>query len=305
MLQQFNFHLTQCEYVRAVMLQIPAYRPDQATPSVVDSMINNAKTVRGDYLAKWNFLAIKRGTKSVALSVVHEACVSVYACLKPCYRKDPPSLHAIELLPVQDQSESETLTRALDISKCWAALPNPPGWATPFKVGALDLAAFDLLPAAFEASVRAEVEAEKVFQLREGFLNGQEDFLRDFATAALAQGRGLFKPGTPERGLIDRIPIAPAAQPPSQAQITLAESAAAGEAHLQFAAEHATSFEVWRQGPGEDQFAKVGESLVPGDYVATGLAAGEYKFKIVGVNSRGEGEASTITTVQVAAAQAA
>jgi hypothetical protein len=88
---------------------------------------------------------------------------------------------------------------------------------------------------------------------------------------------------------------------PAQAVITQAESPDAGEVHLEFTADHATSFQVWHKGPGEAQFVLVAEPLLPGEYDTAGLPVGAHEYQIVGVNSCGEGPASLPSTVNVAA----
>ena len=45
--------------------------------------------------------------------------------------------------------------------------------------------------------------------------------------------------------------------------------------------------------------------LLPGVYDTTGLPAGNHQYKIIGENSRGEGEASPVATIPVALAAAA
>ena len=97
---------------------------------------------------------------------------------------------------------------------------------------------------------------------------------------------------------------------PEQAQISAAESPAAGSVHLRFDAPGATSFQVWHKGPGGAQFAQVDEVLRPGpgqpaEYFKSGLAGGSHQYEIVGGNSRGEGPASEPVAVSVAAAAAA
>ena len=129
--------------------------------------------------------------------------------------------------------------------------------------------------------------------------------VEDFITAALVQGRAQFAPGTPERALIEAVPTEPSTQRPGQAQFSVSESQAEGAVRLEFDADRATSFQVWHKGPGEAQFAQVGDSIRPGNYTAFGLAAGQHDYKIVGVNSRGEGAASEPVSMSVAQAAAA
>jgi hypothetical protein len=76
------------------------------------------------------------------------------------------------------------------------------------------------------------------------------------------------------------------------------------DVRLEFAAERATSFQVWHKGPGEAQFTKADEVL-DGVYVKTGLPEGEHDYQVVGVNSRGEGEASAPVSLGVGEAVAA
>jgi hypothetical protein len=125
-----------------------------------------------------------------------------------------------------------------------------------------------------------------------------------FISGALAQGRAQYAPDAAGRNVIEAIPSVPAAQPPDQAIISVAESQGADAVRLEFAAERATSFQVWHKGPGEAQFTKADEVL-DGVYVKTGLPEGEHDYQVVGVNSRGEGEASAPVSLGVGEAVAA
>jgi hypothetical protein len=137
-------------------------------------------------------------------------------------------------------------------------------------------------------------------------LHDQQAVLADFATAALMQGRAQFTEGAAERQLIERIPTAPATQEPGQAVMALAQSPSAGAVRLEFSAPHATSYQVWQQAPGAAEFTLVtDEVLNPGVYAAGSLAAGTHRFRVVGVNSRGEGPASVVAEIAVAAEAAA
>lgn len=305
MLIEYNFVLSQVRYVRAAMGLIPSFKPDDYVPSTVDSIIGNAKQVRQDYLAKDGLLSLARGAVHEAHDRLHDANVAVYASLKSVYRKDAPSMSLIESIQVDDQSVNDTFTRGHSIDTKWGQLPNPSGWAGPFKLGPITHAVFTGYVAALETAVGALVAADGSFQLSEGALHRTQAGMSDFVTAALQQGRAQFDPGTQERDVIDRVPTASATQPPGQAVISSATSPAAGALHAEFDAPHATSFEVWRKGPGDEQFVLVEEAIKPGVYDATGLPAGTYELQIVGENSRGDGPASVSATVQVAAAAVA
>jgi hypothetical protein len=136
-------------------------------------------------------------------------------------------------------------------------------------------------------------------------LRERDGELSDLVTAALVQGRSIYKEGTTERAYIEAIPSEPSSQAPAQAVITEIESVTPGTVHLEFTADHATSFSVWHKGPGGAQFVKVGETLLPGEFVASGLAAGEHAYQAVGQNSRGDGPASEPGVVNVDAAAVA
>jgi hypothetical protein len=287
------------------MLVAASYKPDNKDASWVTQLVTDSKTLRNDVLGKFNDVTLASGATRVTQEKLHDACVSVHQCMKSCYRKDASCTRLLDSLPVQDQSLAETLDRGQKLSRCWASLPNPTGWTTPFKVDTMDRAAFDALVSALDTAIRAEAVVEQPFKLSEGNLRNQQQALADFVTAALTQGRGQFRPGTSERSAIDRVPTQPSTQAPQQAQITMAESQAQGTVHLQFGAESATSFQVWHKGPTDSQFTLADEVLLPGEYIKSGLPAGAHQFKIVGVNSRGEGAPSAVASVTVAQAQAA
>lgn len=102
-----------------------------------------------------------------------------------------------------------------------------------------------------------------------------------------------------EREAIDAIPTVPVTQAPAKAVITVATSPAAGEGHLEGNANHATTFDWFRKGPGDADFVKVADDIIQKFYNATGLAPGAHDFKLVGRNSRGDGPESDVSTVNV------
>ena len=115
----------------------------------------------------------------------------------------------------------------------------------------------------------------------------------------VVQGRHQFAEGTPQRDVIDHIPTTPAQQAPAKAVIAVATSPAAGEAHLEFSATHATSYDVLHKGPGDADFAVVADDIIQTVYNATGLAAGAHEYKVLGRNSRGTGPESDVSVVNV------
>jgi hypothetical protein len=161
---------------------------------------------------------------------------------------------------------------------------------------------FDAQFAAFETAYTTFAECDAAFQLKEGVLHAALNQNTRFISAALAQARAQFPKGTAERNLIDAIPTRPSTEAPGQAQITSAQSPGNGQVQLTFTAPHATSFQVWHKGPEEEEFENVAEALLPGQYSASGLGGGQHQYRIVPVNSRGEGAASDVITVAVVAA---
>jgi hypothetical protein len=127
----------------------------------------------------------------------------------------------------------------------------------------------------------------------------------NFVSAAVAQGRAQFAPGTPAREWIETIPLEPSTEAPAKAEISEASSPAAGVVHLEFQATRATSFSIKSRVVGTVEFVTVAEDVTAESWDAVGVPAGQRQYIVVGVNSRGSGPASDVVTVTVAAAAAA
>lgn len=310
--ETFDFRVTQLGYVKVAVENItdPVFRPDGRNAAAVTVLQTQAATAKADLLVKFDALNTARAALDTSRKAGHDACVAVYACMKSCYRSDATALPAIKRLPKSGSTAAQTLNRMTAIAQRWAQLPAVPGTSDPFIVGALTKAGFDALLADLQAKWNAYQTADGQFRSQQDAFGQKSGEIGAFVTAALTQGRALYKPGTPQRGYIDAIPTEPAQQEPAQAIISLAESQSAGSAHLQFDATRATSFQVWRKGPADAQFALAEEVLrpgpeQPGEYFKSGLAGGQHLFQIVGVNSQGEGPASEPATLAVAQAQTA
>jgi hypothetical protein len=246
-----------------------------------------------------------RGAQETAVHNGHKAAVMVHACMKSCFRTDRASLDSIKGVPTDDQTATDTLNRMKALNNVWSNLPNPPGASGPFAVRDITRTAFGKLLDALDARIDDYTKESGLLDKEEANLRGLNATLDDFITHALIQGRAQFPLGTPERALIEAVPTEPSTHKPAQAQITQAESQVEGAMHLKFSAEHATTFKVIHKGPGETEFSEVADVLLPGEYVKAGLPGGMHEYKVVGVNSRGEGPASQPVTIQVAAAEAA
>lgn len=300
MFDLFNFAHLQMRYIKAAMDSLPTYEPDGRTPAQVQTDITDGIAVRDDFQTKLTQRNLASGEWDEAVATGHALCVQVYPILQSRYRKDAGSLKAIERLPVDDRTPASTHDRMKAISALWASLPNPPGSATPFKAwDTMDKAAFDAALALIATSEAAFLASEQPYELAQGRLHKAKAGWDDFITAALAQGRGQFPDGTPEREVIDAIPNEPAQQPPGQAVITSATSPAAGQVALAYDAPRGTSFDVFRKGPGDADFIRVGDDLIVKTLALTGLVAGPHEFKVLPRNSRGLGPESDVSAVDV------
>ena len=301
MLDEYDFHILQLRYIREAMNNFANYRPDDWTVALVDAFIAGAKTVRNDFLTAKTDFDLAMGGRNSAVANLHDACVAVFGILRTRYRKDVVSSEVIAKLPVDDKTPAETLRRAQAISVLWGKLPNPPGSATPFKAwDTMDKTAFDALLAALDTKLDTFTNETDDYEEAQGNLHKKDGEMEDYITAALAQGRYQFPEGTPQREVIDAIPSDPAQQSPAKATITAATSPAAGQAHLEFSATHATSYDVLHKGPGDAAFAVVADDIIVTAYNATGLTAGAHEYKVAGRNSRGTGPESDVSTVNVA-----
>jgi len=303
MLGEYDFHLLQLQHIKAAMDEVPTYRPMNMTPAQMQDEYDAGVVVRTAYLNKMQTLNFARGELAEKQDAAHAAAIGVYGVMKTRYRKDPGSLNAINTLPTKDQTVEDTRVRMDAMMALWSQLPNdpfssPPG---PFVAWAgMDQAAFSALLTAMTTAQATFVTADKAFEKAEGDQHAKDAHMADLAVAALDEGRSQFPVGTPEREVIDAIPIEPAAQEPNQAVISVSTSPGPGQAHLEFAAEHATSFDVLHKGPGDTEFTTVADDIIETTYDTSGLADGAHEYKVIGQNSRGNGPESTMASITVA-----
>lgn len=302
MLGEFDFHMLQVQSIKAAMDQLPTYAPLAMTAAQMQAQYDDGLAVRLEYLSKLNGLKLARGELHEKTEAGHQAAIGVYGVMKSRYRNDPGSLEAIKGLPTQDRTYEETRVRMEAMSSLWSQLPddpyaNPPGplvaWA------GMDQAGFDTVLTTMTDAQASFVAANGAFQKAEGVLHAKDAQLGDLAVDALAEGRAQFPDGTPEREVIDAIPTEPAQQPPAQAVIGVASSPGAGQTHVEYAANHATSYDVFERLQGEPDFQLVAGDTIAKSYDGAGLAGGTYEYKVVGRNSRGAGPASDVATIEV------
>ena len=300
MLDEFDFHLLQLRYTREAMNDFANYRPDDRTVAQIDTLIAGARTVRTAFLNAKTGHDLAMGGRNAAQGNLHDACVAVYGILKTRYRKDAVSTEVIAKLPVDDKNPTETLKRGQAISVLWGKLPNPPGSVSEFKAwDTMDKDAFDALVTALDDTLDGFTDNTDDYDEAQANVHTKDAEMLDFIGAALTQGRHQFADGTSQREIIDHIPTVPATQAPTKAVISSATGPAAGTLQATGDADHATSFDWFRKGPGDAAFVKVADDVIQRTYHATGLAAGSYEIKLVGRNSRGPGPASDVSTVNV------
>ena len=303
--EEFNFTVARLRYLDGAVANIPGFMPDGRTPEQVGLLLSGADKSLKDLLKKYNESNSANATLQKSYATGHETSVSVYACMKSCYRSDSVATATILRLPKHDTNPQKTCTRMKAIADLWPTLPNVPGTSAPFAVGEVTKAAFETMCGDLDARLRGARVAESALTGQLKKFTEQNAEWDNFINHALVQGRARYKVGTPARAIIDRIPTVPATQEPDQAQVTAATSPANGAAHLEFHAAHATSFKVLHQGPNKTEFTEIADVLLPGGYDATGLTAGAHAYKVVGVNSRGPGPESAVVNVTVAVSAAA
>ena len=309
MLVELDFAVTQMAYVKAAMDQIAAFRPDGETPALVLARLNSATPVRSAYVTQKEAVGAARALRHATIDAVHDGAVDFAAQGRSRFRKNPQLAERFAALPVQDQTFQETLVRADTSVALWGHLPlvgTPPAAFTVGQgTGALPLAGFTALLAAARAADGAMPAADEAAQAAEADVHVKLAEFGDFVTAALEQGRSQFAAGSPEREIIDAVPLVNSTggggSPPPPPPPPVAPAAAVlggvtvgndGLARLSgLSAVGAVSFTVELQGPGEAAFSAVATGQTSGFDFAT-LPAGDYLVRIFGVNAVGPGPAS-------------
>ncbi len=297
----FNFHLTQMRYTKAAMDVLPTYRPNGKTPAQVLTLIDAAKGVKANYTTKDTTLDLVRGNYHQAVKDGHTVAFQVYGIMKTRFRKVPAALGAIDNLPVDDDTPQKTQDRMEKISKLWPLLPNDPNTAAPFLPWTgMDQAAFNALFTTIGTQQSAFAASFQEFELAESNLHDSDESMNDFVVSSLEEGRSLYLPASTEREVIDAVPTEAASQEPNRAAISVATSPAPGAAHVVYDAAGATEFDVLHKGPGDAAFSVVADDVIVKVYDATGLAAGNHEYKVIGRNAQGPGPESAVATINVA-----
>lgn len=309
MFEQTNFVIQQLQRLKKAMQapELSAFEPDGKDASDVSDYLTTLDSTKTALVTRTVALNGARGQLDSVVQDAHDNNVSVYAAMRSVYRKDEASLRAIRRIPKKDQSPRQVLVRAEVTAGVWAALPEMPGTTppAPFKVGALSLEAFNAVVAGLRTKIETCEGCGSESEVAQAGLSSLTTEYGNFVSAAVAQGRAQFAPGTPARDWIETIPLEPSTEAPARAEISEAGSPAAGAVHLEFQAARATSFTIKSRVATDVEFVTVAEDVTAESWDAVGVPAGQRQYIVIGVNSRGQGPVSEVVTVTVAAAAAA
>ena len=300
-IEAYTFVLSRLRYLVAAVTDIPTFKPDGKPASAYTDLPAQCEQAYGALLGPFNLAGAALDVMQAARAAGHADAVAVYGCMKLCYRADVACDRSIRSIPKSNSTPERALARMQSTATLWATLPNVPGTNAPLAVGEITAGSFGSMTAAFSAVLSAARTKEGVYVGGLALFHEKLAAWNRLVSAAAGQGRARFKPGTPERAIIDRIPVEPSTQQPGAGVITEAASPAPGAVRFQCGAAHATSFQIWHKGPGATVFTPLAEVLLPGEYAATGLAAGTHEYQVVGENSRGTGAASAPVSLAVAA----
>ena len=204
-LEEYLFTLTRTRYLAAAAPSLTGFEPDGRNAAYMVALPDQVTAAFGTLTGHFNTANAASGTLATCFGECHDLAVAVYTSLKASYRKDQGCTRCIRSLPKQDRSPERTLARMKGLAVLWPTLPNVPGTSAPLKVGGTTAAAFGTMTADFETKVVAAGVAEAAYsrelvKFHRSLADGD-----GFVSSALVQGRSLYKPGTPERALIDRV----------------------------------------------------------------------------------------------------
>ena len=243
-------------------------------------------------------LTTKTSQFHAAVGPLHEACVLVHSHMTSRYRKDPASLESIARIPVQDRIPDETKLRAGILLKTWKELPLPPGApAQPpppphfyIPTDNMTVGVFEGLQTNFLTKEGEKTTANVLWEKAEGALHKTQREMRDFSVNAAKQGRAQFPDvNTIERELIDSLPDDPPVTAPGTAVISQATALGPDSVKLKASCARASRFD-WEQLDNINGWVTLASDVPLSILVQTGLAPGDYQFRVMGKNSRGSSE---------------
>jgi hypothetical protein len=299
MLEMYDFTVTQVRYIKAAMDQIASFRPDGLSPVDVAALTPNPDPIRANYVTKLTAAGVARDARNNGATAVHDLGVLFLSQARSTYRKNPSVLEQLDRIMTKDQTFTNCMTRGDQTSAVWGTLPNVGTPPAPFKVlrdGTLvPKADLDTLIANARAADVALPGLDQLFQKAEGDLHVKHHELDDFVSAALNLGRSAYSEGTAERDMIDAIPSVPATHEPDKAVIASLVFDG-GQVTITYDALHATTYKIFVKLPGASDFTQVAEDRIEKTFSLPLDTHGDWEFKVVGHNSRGDGPESDVAT---------
>jgi hypothetical protein len=236
----------------------------------------------------------RRSELDEKLVVLHKRTQQGLSFLKTTFRNDITKGDALRTLSAAGNSRAQILAEALAFESAWEELD--PAWEP--MVGQT-LALFKVLREEGDTCMATYSAAKAAWRHQTGNWKRLGTVLNRDCMAWYSIATRVFPVGTPEGDMIrGTVPTTPNSTPlPGLAEISLVDTAP-GSVSMSLYANHATKYDVYRMGPGETEFTKVGSDVPEGLYVETGLTPGDYQYKAIGKNSRGsgpEGETASVT----------
>jgi len=236
-----------------------------------------------------------RGEKAAASDQLHQSTKIGVAGGKAQFQGDPGNAARFDKLSAGKDDLAGRLDEALELITAWEN--SDPLWK---PTTALTLTAFKAEYAALKTKRDALKKAESDATGGHGTYNKLANGLWDHCVDWYRVATTVFDEGTPIGDQIrTEVPTSPEQIPPPKAVISVATSPAAGQIHLEYSADHATSYDVLQKAPGAPAFVVVADNVIVKAYDASGLAPGSYDYKVIGANAKGDGPESAVSNVAV------
>lgn len=217
------------------------------------------------------------------------------------FKDDPAKKRLFFRLRVSERSRPEIYEQAVKARDLWQELD--PAWLVN---GNLQLSTFSSSLAS--ALTLKGTHGTKITAWRKSaaLLNNKARAVDRDSVAWYAEATRKCAAGTTEGDLIrSSVPTTTRPTPPVGQAVISHPMVSGQDVHFDFDAPHGTRFTVLHRAPGSPVFLVVVTEQKEKSITLHDLAEGGHQFKVVGVNSNGEGPESAVLTVQVAEAAAA
>lgn len=215
-----------------------------------------------------------------------------------------------------------TIARGQRVIALWKKLNARNAAATPvipaLTVGGVALATFTTWVESLPALQQAVEDAQSPLRDRRRDLRTLAERVDEGNKRWFAAWQGEFPPGTPEGDALGQITTegsggggdsgsggngggpAPAPTLPGAAEIIGIGTNGNGDVFFDMAALGAVSFDIWRKGPGDEEFVLHATAFPGTHFEQLSMPPGEYQWRIAGRNAAGLGPQSEPSTITVA-----